>query len=630
MCSIAITWPQLVTVRAPEGRCHLKSVSSSLQRARVPLAVVAILAVLPGLLAFSSLSGSLNSASTPPSQPTTPPQVITGGTFGLPTKYTSGSGDTWFNTWSRNGDIFATSNDTSGFNGKCNSDITVNELAGSNSTQLTAPFVNCMTSYGHAGDTSQYPDGCDWKSGGIISVSGTLYLTVARQTGPNCTNAPNGEQPSRDASIVKSTDYGRTWSNSFGITNDPNGAAPSYDPAAGRVQAMFPGQTFTPFFINYGQDDNPSSTANGGATYVYALSTNGFAYDGSYLILGRVLRSEIGQLKAADWQFYTSSPGGNGMSSANWSSNVAMAQPVLSAQNKLSQPAAQYIPSLHRYVLTTFYYPFSTTWPTNGTASRSWFTFYEAPAPWGPWTLFYSQPTTMSVCYMNCQPTNDWPLGLYDPTLVSKFVRMDGLSNVLFTSGDFTDNFRYDDARLYALHAFPFTLASNLVHITDDSSPQITYSGSWISGTFDSVGSDYFDNGTVHYTDTTGASATFRFTGSMIEWIGSTNHNHGYASVSIDGEPAVMVDGYSSQWVHQVTLFQRTGLSPGRHTITITLSSERDPRQMPGVSYMDVDGFVTSGPARGPEKATFGVPRSAPLPPIGCGKDRRDSEHSCR
>jgi hypothetical protein len=604
-------------------------VSSPLRRAKVLLAVVAILAVLPGSFAFGGVSGSLGSVSDPPSHRTAP-QVITGGTFGLPTKYTSGSGDTWFNTWSSNGDIFATSNDTSGFNGKCNSDIAVNELAGANPTQLTAPFVNCMTSYGHAGDTSQYPDGCDWKSGGIISVSGTLYLTVARQTGPNCTDAPNGEQPSRDASIVKSTDFGRTWSNSFGTTNASNGAAPSYDPTAGRVQAMFPGQTFTPFFINYGQDDNPSSTANGGATYVYALSTNGFAYDGSDLILGRVLRSEIGNLKAADWQFYTGSPGGNGMSSVNWSSNVTRARPVLTAKNKLSQPAAQYIPSLHRYVLTTFYYPFSTTWPGNEIASQSRFTFYEAPAPWGPWNLFYSQPTTMSVCYMNCQPTNDWPLGLYDPTLVSKFVRIDGLSNILFTSGDFTENSRYDDAKLYALHAFPFTLTSNLAHITDDSSAQVTYTGNWTSGTFDSVGSDYFDNGTVDYTDTPGASVTFGFTGSTVAWIGSTNDNHGYASVSIDGEPTAMVDGYSSQWLHQVTLFQRTGLSPGRHTITITLSSARDTRQIPGVSYMDVDGFVTSGPAHGLDNATFGVSRSAFLPPIGRGKGGRDNEHSCR
>lgn len=64
---------------------------------------------------------------------------------------------------------------------------------------------------------------------------------------------------------------------------------------------MFPGTTFgTPAFIQYGQDDNPASTVDGGDKYVYAISNNGFAYDGSYYILGRVPRSKIGDLNAAD------------------------------------------------------------------------------------------------------------------------------------------------------------------------------------------------------------------------------------------------------------------------------------------------------------------------------------------
>lgn len=533
--------------------------------------------------------------------------IITGGTVGLPTKYTTGSGDTWYNTWGGNGNIYATSDDTSGFNGTCNSDIAVNELVGNDPTHLTAPFVNCMNSYGHAGDVTQHPDGCDWKSGGIISVDGTLYLTVARQTGPRCTNADNGEQPSLDASIVKSSNYGRTWSNSFGMTKDPNGAAPPWNLTLKRVDAMFPGQTFTPFFINYGENDDPDSTANGGNTYVYAVSTNGFAYDGSYLILGRVLRSQIGALNAANWQFYTGRPGGNGMDADHWSHNIRKATHILVAPRKLSQPDVQYDAPLHTYILTTFYYPFSVHWPEGGTAHQSTFVFYRSPFPWGPWTRFYSQPTVMSVCYLNCQPTNSYPLGLYDPALVSKFIRMHGLSNILFSSGDFTDNSRYDDRSLYALHAFPFTLATRGVYITDDRSPKIHYSGSWIVGTFDSVGSDYFDNGTVHYTMTPGSSVSFSFTGSMIEWIGSTNKNHGYAAVSIDGGAPVLVDGYSAQWLHQVTLFKRTRLNPGHHTIVITLINRRAQGEGAGATYMDIDAFVTAGTSHGTAKRTFGV-----------------------
>ena len=581
---------------------------------------VALLFLMAGLLVRTALlgiafAGSPNVSAGIGNAKSASSMIVTGGVMGLPKKYTAGGGDTWYNTWGGDGNIFATSNDTTGFNGKCNSDIAVNELVGADPAKLKALFVNCMNSYGHAGDVTQYPDGCDWKSGGIISVGGTLYLTVARQTGPECTNAPDGEQPSRNASIVKSSNFGRTWSNSFGTLNDPNGAAPPWNATLKRVDAMFPGQTFTPFFINYGENDNVASTANGGNVYVYAVSTNGFAYDGSYLILGRVLRSQIGALDAADWQFYSGPPGGDGMDPANWSRNIKRATRILSAPLQLSQPAIQYDAPLHTYILTTFHYPFSTHWPENGTAHQSTFAFYESPAHWGPWHRFYSQRTTMAVCYLNCQPTNMWPLGLYDPTLVSKFIRMHGLSNVLFSSGDFTDPRRYDDRSLYALHAFPFTLITRVVHITDDTSPTIHYVGRWRSGTFSSVGSDYFDNGTVHYTFTPGSSLSLNFTGSRIEWIGSTNKNHGFAEVSIDGRPPLLVDGYSAQWIHQVTLFKRTGLTAGRHTIVITLTDRRAPDQVKGSTYMDVDGFVTSGSARGPGRETFGVRAASMLRP---------------
>lgn len=520
-----------------------------------------------------------------------PAPVITGGTFGVPANYTKGGGDTWFNTWSDDGNIYATSDDTSGFNGTCNSDIAVNELAGADPTRLTAPFVNCMTSYGHVGDYTQNPDRCSWKNGGIISVDGVLYLAVARQTGV-CTQAPNGEQPSMDASIVKSTDHGRTWSNGFGITNDPGGAAPSYNRQFRRVNAMFPGHRFSaPFFINYGQDDNPASAADGGNQYVYAVSNDGFAYDGSYLYLGRVRRSKIGDLSAADWQFYTGPAGGAGSDPANWSGNFNNAKPILAAKNQISQPDIQYYPALHRYIMVNFYYPFSPHWPDGGTASRSTFSFYEAPHPWGPWAQFLSKPTTLTVCYIDCRPQNTVPLGFYDPAPVSKFARMNGLSNIIFTSGDFTNSARYADPKLYALHALPLTLSSPLYDITDDSSPAITYRGKWASTTWQSLGSDYFD-GTVHVSHTAGDTVSYGFTGPAIEWIGSTNNNHGYAAVSVDGGPAVMVDTYSRDWVRQVTLFKRTGLTPGRHTITITVSTRQDPASVAPARYLDIDAFI--------------------------------------
>ena len=175
--------------------------------------------------------------------------------------------------------------------------------------------------------------------------------------------------------------------------------------------------------------------------------------------------------------------------------------------------------------------------------------------------------------------------------MVPKFIRMDGLSNIIFSSGDFTAASRPTDPQLYALHPFPFTLTTSSLAITDDSSSSITYSGSWYGSTWQGFGSDYFDS-TQHFGNAVGDSATFSFTGSTIEWIGSTNNNHGYADVSIDGGAPTVVNGYSPDWTKQVTLFKRTDLSPGGHTIKITITGQHDPRS--GGTYQDVDAFITA------------------------------------
>ena len=169
--------------------------------------------------------------------------------------------------------------------------------------QSTCPrsFTNCMTSYGlvgSVGDQINCPDHDTWKTGGIISVNGTLYLVVSRQSDAG-NQYPSGYQATEDASIIKSTDHGRTWTSTWTSTTDSTGAAPSCNATTGHYNAMFPGSRFANIvFINYGQDDASGSATdgNGGDSYVYAMANDGFAYDGSSEILGRVLKSDIGSL----------------------------------------------------------------------------------------------------------------------------------------------------------------------------------------------------------------------------------------------------------------------------------------------------------------------------------------------
>ena len=496
---------------------------------------------------------------------------ITGSTLGTPTHYDSAAGDTWYNTWGNDSEVYATSDDASSFSGGCNNNWTFNELSGDDPSQLTSPYHNCMTGYASASNTEGYADGATWKTDGVLSVAGTIYVAVARQV-DGFGGYPNGYQVSTNASIIKSTDHGRTWSNGFGVANDPNGAPPAYNTTTKTVQATFPGSSFaTPEFINYGQDDTVASTANGGDTYVYAISNDGFAYDGSSMLLGRVRRDHIANLNGADWQYYT---GGDGTNAANWSSNPASASHIISAAHHLSQSGVHYIPALHRYVLTSFYYPFNSSWPNNGQASHTTWNFYQSPTPWGPWTQFTTIDTT--------------PYGRYDPVLVSKFMRVDGLSQTIFTSDDYTTSSTNGDTN-YRLHVFPFTLTSNdAFAATDDSSSAITYAGSgWQSVTVP----DYFNNGTLHFTATSGASASYTFNGTFVQWIGATNTNHGIASVSIDSGAPVAVDTYSPTWNKQVILFDQTGLANGQHTLTITATGSKNSAS--SGTYQDVDAIVT-------------------------------------
>jgi len=424
---------------------------------------------------------------------------VIGGSLGTPFVYgctgqePPSGGDTWYNTWADDGNIYATSDDSSGFNVTCQggwtqgrcpggaSNLVVNEVDGADPEHLSSSFTNCMTSYGLAGsegDQTDCPDHDTWKTGGVISVNGTLYVVVSRQSDIG-NQYPAGYQATEDASIIKSTDHGRTWTSSWTSTPDSTGAAPSCNAVTGHFNAMFPGSRFANiFFINYGQDDAASSATegNGGDSYVYAMANDGFAYDGGSEILGRVLKSDMSSLNPREWQFYENNgfASGSGDDSRNWTSNMNQATVLISAPRQLSQASVQYVPGLQQYVLTSFYYPFDQCWPftshsqnpnCNGAdeTRTTNLSFYQSPTPWGPWTNFYNQ-------------SNGF--GWYDPTLVSKFVSVDGLSETLFTSGDFGCIFTggCPAADLLSLHAVPFAM-------TSDISGSASTHGYWLVGT---------------------------------------------------------------------------------------------------------------------------------------------------
>ena len=391
-------------------------------------------------------------------------------TFATPHYYPTAVGDTYFNTVGPAGGILATTNDTRGIDTACGtrgSDIAILQFAGADPADLGGRTVNCMTDFGPLGGGNS-PDGCSWKTGGITRIGKVVYLAVARQL-RTCTRGleANGLQPSFHASIMKSVDGGRTWTNPWGATAH-NGAAPPYIAKLHRYKAMFPGQSFSaPFFIQYGPGN--TQTVDGANKYLYAVSNDGYAYNGNYLHLARVPLNKVQTTSA--WQFYHGTVGGGGV---YWTNSPVGATRVLQAKHGISQPAIQYVPALKRYVLVTFSFTRAgADFPTPNETPYTHLRFYSAPKPWGPWTKVLDQASqrslwcTASPCQLVQQPgstsvsvgsPDDW-LGLYDPALVQKFVFTHPLDDqALFTSGDWKNSSRYPGEVLYRLHAIPLDL----------------------------------------------------------------------------------------------------------------------------------------------------------------------------
>lgn len=330
------------------------------------------------VLFFCSLSAPAGSQAAAPEA--APP--IADVRLGAPTYYDS-DGDSWDPAWSGDDRLYSAVNDGAGF-GTLRRNIAFNRISGSAPLGLTGHLQSLMDDYGEL-NAPVALDGRNWKSGGTVSIAGVLYMSIGmdRYVDPRY----GGRQTRIDASIVKSSDHGEHWTRPM----QENLRHP-----------MFPGMRFaTPFFIHYGRE-YAAATRDNADRYVYATSNNGFWDNGDDYILGRVPRSRIGALRAADWTFYR---GGDGMLDSSWSARMSAAAPLIEAPGECGETGVTYLPALGRYVMVAWYYPIG-----NGHAGRidtTDFAFYESPKPWGPWK---------KIKTVRIQPQ-----GWYIPRVLAKF-----------------------------------------------------------------------------------------------------------------------------------------------------------------------------------------------------------------
>ena len=95
--------------------------------------------------------------------------------------------------------------------------------------------------------------------------------------------------------------------------------------------------------------------------------------------------------------------------------------------------------------------------------------------------------------------------------------------------------------------------------------------------------------GTSHTSSTQGDLATYTFTGTGVQWVGSVASNQGKARVYIDGVLKTTRDNYARTHTPQKVRYSIHGLAQGQHTIQIEVLRTKNPRS--SGYFVNVDGF---------------------------------------
>lgn len=121
------------------------------------------------------------------------------------------------------------------------------------------------------------------------------------------------------------------------------------------------------------------------------------------------------------------------------------------------------------------------------------------------------------------------------------------------------------------------------VEFTEETNPLLSYSGKWTPGS-----ATVHSGGAYSYASAQGASATVRFRGTSIAWVGPKAPSYGRAQVFIDGvQQGATVSQYAPAVAYQQTIWSMSGLPEGEHTLRIEATGTKDAASSGTVIVLD-------------------------------------------
>ncbi|HEV2121867.1 MAG TPA: DUF4185 domain-containing protein [Chloroflexota bacterium] len=348
---------------------------------------------------------------TPPDSPYPPSPAITLEWVGPETRREDLDGDDWPVTWAADDHQYTAYGDGWGARPivketKANTGIVrlIGPASDFRGEEVTIPWFG------------RGPENPNFKGCGLLASDGVLYHFLRYQ---GDVNPATGKRPQIASKLIWSRDYGQTWEN-----------ATEYVPGERPVGLFFgaPDNAFhSPTFLQAGKDYRQAQDSY---VYVYSPHENRRRANGS-LDLARVPVGDV--VEGGAYEYFAGLEGSGG---ARWTRDIAQRRPVFAYAAHVNAGDVIYNPALRRYLLVTCSGDFA---PGEREEIPSKLAFFDAPQPWGPWTL--------------AGYAGQWGSGQggdlrYDPRVPAKWLSEDGFTaELLFSNRTQSDKLNHQTVR---------------------------------------------------------------------------------------------------------------------------------------------------------------------------------------